>query len=344
MVDIFLSHATADTKLAEKFLRFLVEAIGVREKEIFCSSVEGHGIPLGDDFNEYMKTTIQEPKLVILLMTPRYMESWFSLMELGAAWALSHYTLPIVVPPIKFDAVSSTLGLKQGWSIDNDGKLNALRDMIVKAEIELHEVSATTWDKKRLAWKSDLKKLIDKLAKPTVVSAGDYVALMEKLVEAEKDRDQYEELYQEQQSLVEELKKVKDAKAVKAVLASHGGVDPEMEFDGLMAEVNAARPNVSRDFYLNLIMDRYSKSSRISSYTIDEAADLNAAIKYKVVEVDPPHDFLWRGTRLKKVEAALKAVEEFLDESGNADFIKEREADDKVMDYDDLEFWEDYVR
>jgi|GEM_PF-6445125 len=52
---------------------FLKEAIGVPSAAIFCSSVDGHGIPLGDDFNEYIKKQIQKPKLVILLMTPRYM-------------------------------------------------------------------------------------------------------------------------------------------------------------------------------------------------------------------------------------------------------------------------------
>jgi hypothetical protein len=340
MVDIFLSHATADTKLAEKFLRFLVEAIGVREKEIFCSSVEGHGIPLGDDFNEYMKTSIQEPKLVILLMTPRYMESWFCLMELGAAWAKSHYTLPIVVPPVKFSAVSSTLGLKQGWSIDNEEKLNALRDMIIKAKIPLDDRSATTWDKKRTQWKSDLKKLLDKLAQPTNVSAAEYEALKQKLAAVETERDQFEELYQEQQELVEKLKTAPGPAAVKAILISHNGVDPEMEFNSRLADVNEARPNVSFDFYLNVIMHYYNKGSRISSY----GDDIDNAVKYNIAEPDHPYELLWNQPRLKKVAKAIKAVEAFIDDEANADFVHEQEGAGKVMDYNDLEFWETNLR
>ena len=89
MSEIFISHATADKRLAELLVNFLKEAIGVPTSAIFCSSVKGHDIPLGEDFNDYIKQSIQNPKLVILLMTPAYVESLFCLMELGAAWAQS---------------------------------------------------------------------------------------------------------------------------------------------------------------------------------------------------------------------------------------------------------------
>jgi len=48
MARIFISHAVADKKLAEAFTKFLKEAIGVPAADIFCSSVDGHGIPTGE--------------------------------------------------------------------------------------------------------------------------------------------------------------------------------------------------------------------------------------------------------------------------------------------------------
>ena len=84
MSEIFISHAVADKKLAKALVTFLKEAIGVPEKSIFCSSVKGHDIPLGADFNKYMKDKIQNPKLVILLITETYLERHFCLMELGS--------------------------------------------------------------------------------------------------------------------------------------------------------------------------------------------------------------------------------------------------------------------
>lgn len=343
MVDIFLSHATADTKLAEKFLRFLVEAIGVREKEIFCSSVEGHGIPLGDDFNDYMKNSIQSPKLVILLMTPRYMESWFCLMELGAAWSQSHYTLPIVVPPIEFGAVSSTLGLKQGWSIENEDKLNALREMVNSAGIELHDVSPTTWDKKRTQWKSDLKKLIEKLAKPTVISSEEHAALKVLLEETQKERLQFEDLYQEAQEQIETIRSLKDASEVSAALMTRSSDDLEDKFLAFIDAISIARPKVSVPFYRNVIMDLYGKASRIKSYTADEEEALADAIKYNVIDPNQPHDYLWTSDRMRKVKAAVKALENFLDEEGY-EYRTEREAQGQIMDYTDFEFWENNIK
>ena len=117
MTHIFISHAVADQKLAKLLVDFLKEAIGVPTAAIFCSSVKGHHILPGEDFNEYIKEKIQKPKLVILLMTSAYMESSFCLMELGAAWVQSSKSLPIVVPPIEYDQVTKTLGLKQAWKI-----------------------------------------------------------------------------------------------------------------------------------------------------------------------------------------------------------------------------------
>jgi len=87
MRDIFVSHAVADQPLAKLLVDFLKEAIGVPSSAIFCSNVKGHHIPFGEDFNDYIKQQIQKPRLVILVMTPAYMESSFCLMELGAAWA-----------------------------------------------------------------------------------------------------------------------------------------------------------------------------------------------------------------------------------------------------------------
>jgi len=97
MTDIFVSHAVTEKPPAKLPVDFLKEAIGVPASAIFCSSVKGHHIPLGEDF---------------LLMTPAYMESSFCLTELGAASAQSAKSLALVVPPIEFDAVTKTLGLR----------------------------------------------------------------------------------------------------------------------------------------------------------------------------------------------------------------------------------------
>ena len=51
---IFISHSSFDIKIATALVDFLVRGIGLDDKLIFCSSVRGHGIPLGVNFNDYI--------------------------------------------------------------------------------------------------------------------------------------------------------------------------------------------------------------------------------------------------------------------------------------------------
>lgn len=342
MTEIFISHAVADKALADKLVSFLKEAIGVPAKSIFCSSVEGQGIPLGDDFNDYMKKQIQEPKLVILLMTPRYMESWFCLMELGATWAKSLTALPIVVPPVRFSVVSSTLGLKQGWSIDDHSKLVDLRTMITATGIGLEPRTEHDWDKKRAAWKVDLRKAMKKLACATSVSASEHQEIRDELIETTQELESLQEAYAEAGELIDELKAAKDAAAVSAIMSKKNGKNtPETQFKSLMEEILDLQPKVSIHFYMNIIMDYYGKSAPIDWFDNDQKRDAENAVQYNLMEVDEPHGYLWGGKKLKKVAGALKALDSFLESDEGSSFAKAREAAGYTMDTDDLEFWEE---
>ncbi|KKZ88548.1 toll/interleukin-1 receptor domain-containing protein [Rhizobium phaseoli] len=345
MADIFISHAVADKALADKFVAFLKEAIGVPATAIFCSSVGGHGIPLGDDFNEYMKKEIQKPKLVILLMTPRYMESWFCLMELGATWAISLNPLPIVVPPVQFSAISSTLGLKQGWRIDDHDKLIDLRAKINAAGIVLEHRPEHDWDRKRTAWRADLGRLLKNITKPTNVTASEHEALKQELAELRQQYANLEEEYQDANGTIEELKAAKDPVAVKAIMQKKSGFNAEARFDELIADVSEARPKVSIYFYRsNILMDLSGKAADINWRDSQQKEDMEAAIQYKLADPDPPHDFLWRGTKLKRVANSVKALDDFLASPEARDFVKGKEADGISMETDDLDFWEEHLR
>jgi hypothetical protein len=174
MSEIFVSHATADQRLAKLLVDFLKEAVGVPTASIFCSIVKGHDIPLGEDFNDYMKRCIQDPKIVIIRMTPAYVESLFCLMELGAAWAQGATNLAVVVPPIDFQTVTKTLGLKQAWNIADKKGLIDFRSSIRKAIPKLESRSEHTWDEKRMQWSVDLKKVLPKLQQATKIDAQRY--------------------------------------------------------------------------------------------------------------------------------------------------------------------------
>lgn len=60
---IFISHANKDKDLVEAIVELIEEGIGVPENQIFCSSLKGYGIPVGENFISYIKSQIQAPEL-----------------------------------------------------------------------------------------------------------------------------------------------------------------------------------------------------------------------------------------------------------------------------------------
>lgn len=343
MVEIFISHAVADKELADKFVSFLKEAIGVPAKSIFCSSVDGQGIPLGVDFNDYMKDKIQNPKLVILLMTPRYMESQFCLMELGATWAKSHNALPIIVPPIKFNVVSNTLGLKQGWNITEHAKLVDLRDKIRSEIKDLEERIEHDWDKKRETWKTDLKELLVNLAPATKVSANEYAEVQDALSLMKHELVELQKAYAEANETIRQLKAAKDPVAVKEIMSRRDGFNAENRFNELMDKISTLRPQVSTSFYHNMIMDLFGKMIEIDFSDPDDKDAAKKAMQYSIIENEPPYAVLWNNTKLSKIKNTVKELQDFLESEEAAEFVKGQESQCHSMDIEDLEFWEHYL-
>ncbi|UXT93300.1 TIR domain-containing protein [Agrobacterium pusense] len=151
---VFISHAVSDRALARLMVNFLKEAVGVRDSDIFCTSLPGHSIPLTEDFNKYIRAQIEEPAIVVALLTPSYLESLFCLMELGAAWSRALKTLAVVAPGVSFDTVAKTLGSKQAWSINDHSKLFEFRETF--SGLQLEERSTATWEGKVAEWRKKL--------------------------------------------------------------------------------------------------------------------------------------------------------------------------------------------
>ncbi len=338
MSDIFISHAVADQALAKLLVGFLKEAIGVPEKAIFCSSVKGHHIPLSVDFNTYIKQKIQRPKLVILLMTPAYMESSFCLMELGAAWAQDAKSLAIVVPPTDFDIVTKTLGLKQAWKITDKSGLIDFKNIVVEAVPNLEKRSEHTWEDKRTNWNAALRKLLQGLQKSTKVDAEKYEEALETLKEKEAEIEHLEDALAAAQERYAELEKVKDKEELKALKKRLVGSQVlEDEFEALIKAVKGARPsNTTTTSFKHIILDHFGLAGEINWY--EDKYDFEQAIKYGLVSRE---DFkvLWDRPKLKPLGKALDAVEAFLDSDEGEEFKKLQE-DGVPMEPHDLEFWE----
>ncbi len=145
---IFVSHAVKDKKLADMLVDLLTACGAVTPGEVFCTSLEGLGVPAGNDFLDVIKSELQEPDLVISLISSNYLQSQFCLCELGATWAMSHNNLPLLVPPLTYEDLSSVISTKQAILLNDSSALNGMMDEVLEL-LEKDEINQSRWEAKR---------------------------------------------------------------------------------------------------------------------------------------------------------------------------------------------------
>lgn len=332
---IFVSHAVADKKLAKAFVAFMHEAFGVPADAVFCSSLPDNGIPLTEDFNDYIKDEIKEPALVIILMTEAYLERHFCLMELGATWATDAKALAIVVPPVPFSFVTATLGLKQAWNITDQSGHNALRELL-HGVITPEKRAPGTWDDKRREWRAALPGLLKKLPGASKV---ELIVHREALAQVKALKAQVADLEEQLESADEriaKLEQLKDAEGVKGLKKDLGDITSEDSFEQLLQAVREARPaKISDRVFLHMVLDHYSKAGPIDR---DDHEEFQRAGQYKLFDDDG--EPAWAG-KLAPLGRALRALDKFLASWEGSEFAGTQ--GDTPMESDDREFWEHHL-
>jgi hypothetical protein len=106
---IFISHASADRKLAD-LLRDTLVLGGIPRNRIFYSSSRATGIPSGTDVRAHLRSELQQSGLIIELISTTFLTRPMCLIELGGAWALRKPTYPIVVPPLTRSQAVAQIG------------------------------------------------------------------------------------------------------------------------------------------------------------------------------------------------------------------------------------------
>lgn len=340
MPDIFLSHASADKSLALALVEFMKEGIGVPEKSIFCTSIKGHDIPLGADFNDYMKKKIQKPAMVLVLMTEAYFERPFCLMELGAAWAQSSDALAIVVPPISFSHVTSTLGLKQAWAITDEHGLIDFKDRL-KAAVTTEHRTEHTWVRKQTKWRRDLPAILAGLPKRTQVAASEHEQLQTSLATQADEIAELEAELSKRNAHIAALEKLKNPEAVKALRRKLTDNALEETFNDLMNAIKSAWPNnLPNVVRKHAILDYHNIAGEID--WSNDRHEFTAAVQYKVLDREDD-SILWGERKLKPFRKALAALDDFLGSEEAEPLIEAKITEQIPMDAGDREFWEHHL-
>lgn len=148
IMKIFISHSSKDVNIVEEFVD-LLETIGLDSNQIFCSSLSGYGIPLGENFIERLKTELSATdSMVIFMLSENFYKSPACMCEMGATWIQSKEHIPVLIPPFSFEDIDGTLKLTQGFMINDSMKWNEFKDKIIQT-FGLEDLSDSVWERKR---------------------------------------------------------------------------------------------------------------------------------------------------------------------------------------------------
>lgn len=87
---VFISHSSANKEIAEQLCAYLAR-IGVKEKNVFCSSIIGQGVANGEKLNGAIGKAIRNSKLIVFLLSRDFLNSSYCIEELGVGWYLNQH-------------------------------------------------------------------------------------------------------------------------------------------------------------------------------------------------------------------------------------------------------------
>lgn len=222
---LFVSHAAKDKELADALVDLLETGTHIKSGDVFCSSLEGLGIPSGKDFITYIREQIQNPDCVILLLTPNYFSSSFCICEMGASWAMAHNMLPLLVPPLKYEDVKGVLSSTQIDKIDSSQDLSKFVTQLGQC-LNLPSVNLPRWETKKKKFLKALPNLLAELPESSSVSREIHSTLQSNYDDAMNELVKYEDDIDALKAKIADLKKCKDRKEVEAVEREHSkGLD-----------------------------------------------------------------------------------------------------------------------
>lgn len=151
---IFICHAYADEKYVAAVIE-LMEAIGVPENGIFCSSLPGYGIPLGKNIYDYIGEQLLEYDIkACIICSDNFYNSSTCLNEAGVIGFSKLNNFQIFLPGFDLSNMRGVLRPDNiGIKLDDDpgilkGRLREMRDDLLSF-FGLARMSEAKWERKR---------------------------------------------------------------------------------------------------------------------------------------------------------------------------------------------------
>lgn len=162
---IFISHSTKDEPLVEKFVTML-EQIGVKQPQLFCSSVAGYNIPQGaGDIYDYIRNEMNNDNLFfVMMLSQNYYNSPVCLNEMGAAWIKQSNYQSILLPGFQYTDIKGAINPRDiCFSLSDVASRNyaltEFKDRIV-SHLGLDNISHTLWERHRNKFINEVDRIV----------------------------------------------------------------------------------------------------------------------------------------------------------------------------------------
>jgi len=93
---IFISHCSADRRLADALCELLQKAFGLSAGAIRCTSVDAYKLTPGVQFERKLKRELREAGAFVAIVTRSSLQSTYVLFEMGARWGSERTIVPVL--------------------------------------------------------------------------------------------------------------------------------------------------------------------------------------------------------------------------------------------------------
>ena len=329
---IFLSHSVKDHNLQDHFTDFLESAMKIDSDEIYNTS--NGVIPTGEEFIKSIKENISQTDLVIFLITENYLQSYFCLAEMGAAWALNQAIYPIIVPPLKFNILDSTpLKGIQAIMLNDKHHISKMYDEFHKKGI-VSSIQITQFNKKLDKFINGLENVYAVSDVLPVVANDEYEKIKLELdVSIEQDMKK-DETISKLKSHIRELECLKDPKEVLKLKISQSD-----NWEKLITHIDEVRTNLSKlpEYVVSaLYTDGYRNNYKFSpkeedNYGCWSELEKNEADGYVYIDqsdgtVEPNYDNI----KVKKAKGSLNTLDKFVSSLNESEVFEKFEEEYEI--------------
>lgn len=124
---IFISHSSKDKGIVEKFTDNILQlGIGIKNEDIFCTSIEEMGVRNGEDIRKHIQTNIRNADYAFLLISKNYKASEICINEMGAVWAYDANVRLYLLPDVDFEKIGWLYDTRKAEKINSSIALDSL--------------------------------------------------------------------------------------------------------------------------------------------------------------------------------------------------------------------------